>query len=316
MLIIVNPLSGGGRGLSRWKKIEKQLPPHSSLILQEHVQLKEHIPKAYQQGERLFIAAGGDGTVNSLANALVSALDRSQLNHVCLGAIGLGSSNDFHKALDSITYIDGIPCQIDPNTHMNRDLLHCQLDDSNHYALLNSSCGITAEANAFFNKGNRFLKFLKKLHTPSAILYAALHTLCFFRSNAMTIHIHSPKETISKKLNISNLGIVKSPFFAGDFAYEHGCVWNDGSFFLHSSENMSRPQLISLMHKLKKRQFKSSANSSSIQLGPQHKIEVESKVAIPLEFDGEVQWSKRIIFQLKHAFLKCCCANKGIPAHG
>ena len=96
--VFLNERASYGRASKRWAAVEGELraragefdvEPAASLA-----RVAESVRLAFDRGERVFIAAGGDGTVNMLVNAIMALEDRS---NVSLGAVGLGSSNDFHK---------------------------------------------------------------------------------------------------------------------------------------------------------------------------------------------------------------------------
>ena len=80
------------------------------------------ISNAILKGERKFIAAGGDGTINYLLNEILSNPSKTIIDEIQIGAIGLGSSNDFHKPMYSSRLINGIPCKVDFTNTEERDI--------------------------------------------------------------------------------------------------------------------------------------------------------------------------------------------------
>ena len=100
MLILLNKHSNNGKGLQKWERFkseieEKYIGCHYSLV-SNFAGLNDSLRGEFKRGERTFVAAGGDGTINFLLNQIMQMKqgDREQL---VMGAIGLGSSNDFHK---------------------------------------------------------------------------------------------------------------------------------------------------------------------------------------------------------------------------
>ena len=99
-LILLNEAAAGDTGAARWRHVCDARP---ALALSDVVRLEADgewrgaIARGLARGTRRFIAAGGDGTVNALLNALLGARGDLPLAELELGAIGLGSSNDFHK---------------------------------------------------------------------------------------------------------------------------------------------------------------------------------------------------------------------------
>src|SRR5512141_1510213 len=100
MLIFFNPAAGGGRALNRWDKIAPRVASLNRIQLQlldGHADALQVLINAVERGETEIVAAGGDGTVNAVLNLLMNPLLRDKLDSLAFGAIGLGSSNDFHK---------------------------------------------------------------------------------------------------------------------------------------------------------------------------------------------------------------------------
>ena len=137
------------------------------------------------QGHDVVVAAGGDGTVNGVLNAiLANDVD------VALGAIGLGSSNDFHKPFAADRSVAGVPVRLDPAQAVRADVGKATLTDPDgamrtRYFVLNASLGVVAQGNAFFNAPDRTLRALKKTSVDLAIAYAALVSISRFKPIAL-----------------------------------------------------------------------------------------------------------------------------------
>src|SRR5437016_2873987 len=91
-LVVLNPNAHGGRARQLWHRITR--PAGWTVVDRDY---SGAVSSAVHNGERSFVAAGGDGTVNALLNAIVACENRPPLEEFTLGAVGLGSSNDFHK---------------------------------------------------------------------------------------------------------------------------------------------------------------------------------------------------------------------------
>ena len=117
MIVLLNPNAGGGTAASKWESIESRVRalvgPFDLVAAPYADTVKHKVRKALQNGETEFIAAGGDGTVNLVMTAILENAPRGIVEKVKLGAVGLGSSNDFHKPLDKSRMIDGIPFKLD-----------------------------------------------------------------------------------------------------------------------------------------------------------------------------------------------------------
>lgn len=109
---IVNRVSGNGRGLARWSRIEPVLKergiPYRVAFTERPGHATELAREAAKTGVRAVVAVGGDGTVNEVGNGLIGT-------DVPFGYIPAGSGNDFATA-------QGIPK--DPVKALDRVLKH------------------------------------------------------------------------------------------------------------------------------------------------------------------------------------------------
>ncbi|PKK83643.1 MAG: hypothetical protein CVT49_07760 [candidate division Zixibacteria bacterium HGW-Zixibacteria-1] len=308
MLIIINPKAGGGKALQKWQKIESEvrtrLGSFNIYQLDKLSDLSAVILQWIAGGERDFVAAGGDGTVNLLVNALMEAPE-DVAKKTRLGAIGLGSSNDFHKPFCNDSMIKNIPCRIDFGSVRPHDagIIAYSMDNdiqSTKYWLINSSIGITAEANRLFNTPGSILRFLKK-HAPScAIVYAALKILVSFRAREVQISIDD--DNIGN-VYVDNLAVVKNPHFSGNFRYDSPHEIDSGYFNVHLVENKSLSGKILTLWKLSR---PPSKNNHLTQCRHSSKLTIASTKPMALEFDGEVVTANAATFTLKHMAIQVC----------
>ena len=96
---IVNPNSGGEKGFSTWKKVERQLKKqkirYQVMITDcrgDATRISRQICEADNEPKTI-VAVGGDGTLNEVINGLILA------DHVTLGYIPTGSGNDLARGM-------------------------------------------------------------------------------------------------------------------------------------------------------------------------------------------------------------------------
>lgn len=287
--ILVNYSAGGGRAERRWASIRQavlerlpddtlEIPFASTIDL--GITLKQLIE---EEQVNCFISAGGDGSVNYLLNGLLN-LENIGTVPFYLGAIGLGSSNDFHKPFGA--KIKGIPIRINYDHITQADLgvvkFRSKADQIvQRYFIVNASLGVTAAANYFFNHGDLLLRLLKKIWTNLAILYAALWTILTFK-NFIAKACFSEEQMIIK---LSNLAILKNPHVSGDMCYDQKIGIADGWLGLNYCDGMSKKELIQTLKDLGKGRFTGRPKRHSFFV---KNLEVKVKHPVPLEADGEV----------------------------
>jgi len=305
MYILLNDKSCGGNAANKWQIFIKNYDlKKSSVITTDEVDDGERITAAISNGETDFVAAGGDGTINFLLNKLICLANESRIHNFRLGAIGLGSSNDFHKPYNELNLIDNIPYKLNFNKSELRDVGELSfLFNGNRvtrFFIINASIGITADGNHLFNNPDKMLNPLKKLNTNSAILYSALKTIFGYRDFEAQIIRDSAG---ASKVNITNLNIIKNPHVSGDLSYGYPAVYNDGKMNIHLAHNMNKYEIIMLFLALQKGNIENIAKLESF---PAKEIEITSNKVFNLEYDGEVVQTNSVLFSIKKEWIKVC----------
>ena len=314
MLVLVNPNAGGGTAAERWKIVEPEVRreaggadagPVETVPVASPDQLRGLVVDRLVRGERTFVAAGGDGTVHELVNALVPALGSGPLEDIRLGAVALGSSNDFHKPLADRRLLGGVPVRLDVARARAHDVGELRYRDASgregrRWWLVNGSVGITAEANAFFNGTDPVVRRLKRRATGLAIGWAALRTL--WRVRPRRFHVILDEEP-GEWLTLSNLGVVKNPHFAGDFRYDSPLEPDSGRFHVHVLGDLSRPGLLRALARLARGRFAGTPGARTL-VGRRLLLRAPEPFAV--EVDGEVLVVREAEFTLHPRRLALC----------
>ena len=308
MYLLLNKYAAGGNAEKKWELIKdvinQKLDNLNVIDLHNHIVMEEVIKEAIEKGDEDFIIAGGDGTINLFLNKMIDSADEKDIKFFRMGAIGIGSSNDFHKPMKKEITVSGIPTQINFEDSQLRDVGVIKYKSGEQYLkkyfLINASIGITAEANNFFNQPDLILRFLKRHFTPIAILYAALKTILTYK-NLETKIIYDSSETHS--LSVSNLSIIKNPNFYGNLLYPCEANYQNGLFDIYLAYSMNKYNLISLLISLGKKIFpeyektKHSITSNII---------ISSQTNFLIEFDGEIIASNYAEFSILKEYLNIC----------
>jgi len=289
-LILVNSSSRGGTAERIWSgikdKIINRFPEEPIIFFYDfpllgngYNELDEIINK---NQINTLISAGGDGSVNFLANYLIN---RGNGNHISLGAVGLGSSNDFHKPMGEV--VNGIPLRLNYQSLIQNDIGKVEFLDSSgkrksKYFIINASIGVTAEANVFFNRNKGIIHYFKKRWTQGAILYAALRTIFVFRNFSARLEFGGKE----KAVKLTNLSVLKSPHVSGTMKYDQEINPGDGMLGLNYCCEMNIPDLLRLMNDLGKGCFQGKPKRFSYYTTSLH---LQTKKPVALETDGEVE---------------------------
>jgi diacylglycerol kinase family enzyme len=309
MIVILNPAAGAGTAQEKWREIEPQVRrrvgPFTLVLARDVDTVDARIAAALRAGERRFVAAGGDGTVNLVAAAIIRHAPRLELQTVKLGAVGLGSSNDFHKPLAPERQIAGVPVRLDFASTIWHDIGLLTYRDAadalrSRRWLINASIGTTAEANLFFNNPSRPLRLLKRFLPSWGIMYAALRTLFRFRGREMKVTLDET-ETVHGRVN--NLGVVKNPHFTGRLRYDSPYEPGSGHVYVHLLRNLSLPRLLLALIGLARGRF-SGRNRACSWRATRVRIEADRPFAI--EGDGEVTMARRAYFSVVPDLLQLC----------
>lgn len=309
MLAIVNVTAGGGQAAQRWERVCPALLarlPGIRILNGDHGVdgVRRAIGAALASGETRFVAAGGDGTVNLLA-ATLADLAGASLDRLTLGAVALGSSNDFHKPYHPATDLAGRPARLDFARATPRDVCAVRWTDEagaseTGYYIVNASIGITAEANWRFNHPGPVLRALKPVSTGAAITWAALTTIAHCPPLDATLTLD---DGAAQRVRLKNLGVVKCPNFAGSLRYDSPFEPDSGRLDVHLVRAMPLHKLLRVFARLGHGQFRGIPGTASWQA---QRVAVRANRPFAVEMDGEVVRAVSAEFFVLPHKLKVC----------
>jgi diacylglycerol kinase family enzyme len=306
-VVLLNPRARGGRGSQLWESIEPSLPAEletNVVLLDDAGDWSRQIQEASRGGVRAFIAAGGDGTVHALINALFQREPEEAVvaRELVIGAVGLGSSNDFHKPLE---FAADIPKKLSFDDPRKRDVGRVILrsgdeDTSVRYFLVSASLGATAEGNAYFNAGRGLVGKVKGRFPSLGIAGAVLRTIVTHEPGAATFHEGPPG---IGECSLSNLNVLKVPYVSGTLHYDLPVGAADGLLTAGLWVDMGPFGLASTIASLARGRYVESPKKLQWQAPV---IELELPKSGPVELDGELYEADRVRFEVLPAAVREC----------
>ncbi|KPK83310.1 MAG: hypothetical protein AMS25_00130 [Gemmatimonas sp. SM23_52] len=310
MIVLLNPRANHGRAAERWRRLQRLVEAEGRSL--EVISLDGRLtPDTFtgfrQQGHEAIIAAGGDGTVNAVINALMDADTDRPHEPLALGAIGLGSSNDFHKPIAGRRCVQGAPMRIDVDGARPVDLGKVTSRDAQgrtrvRYFAINASLGVTALGNFLFNHPDRALAWAKGRSVSAAIALAIAEALIRFRPLPLTICVTGSTQHHTT-YEVVNLGILKNVHFTGCLRYDTPVTPDDGLFDVNLYEGLGTPGMLCALCHLSRGSFLGTRGSHHWRADH---LEVHSPIPIPLETDGEVYLVSEARFEVVPSCLRLC----------
>ena len=319
--VFVNPGATYGTGRERWSRVEGELRRRLGGFEVEEIsapgELPDRLAALVRRGERRFVAAGGDGTVNLLLNAIMT-LPESELHEgeppegelregerIILGAVGLGSSNDFHKPIVESATIEGMPVKIGFDGARDRDVIRIEYEEpegpvATRYSLINASVGVTAEANARFNEPSWLVRAARAVSVDAAISAAVLTTLATWTDVTCALAIDGEEPAVA---SVTNLGVFKNPHFGGALCYDTPVAPDDGVLGVALCENMSAFETVTMLSALRKGRFSGRPKTRTWRA---RSLSVHGDRAFALETDGEVLRARSARFSVAPRSVRCC----------
>jgi diacylglycerol kinase (ATP) len=309
MLVLLNPRSNGGAAAKRWPAVRsamQRLRPDAQFVEPASAaEAQSAIAVGIAAGHDAIVVAGGDGTVNLALNVVMDpATDRPSVPRVALGAIGLGSSNDFHKPIVPERDLAGAPARVDVDgaTAVDVGKATIQLPGGGQlvrYFLLNASMGMVADGNNAFNTGRGLVRWLKSRNVDLAIAVCTAKVVA-----ALCVpHVAVGSHGWDYDGPIANVGVLKSVYFAGGMRYDTAVVDDDGQFDVNIWRAAGRLAICRLVFGLYRGRFLSSPLAISHRCDS---VDLRPRTPCPLELDGEIVVAQSARLNVLRTALKVC----------
>lgn len=278
--LIVNPVSGGGKGEKAIPLIERTLQGYGLDYALVQTESPWHAARLAQQaageGYDVVVAVGGDGTANEVLNGLMAAKEAGEGN-AAMAVLCVGRGNDFAFGV-------GIPKELPAGCRVLAEDYRQTIDVGRVVGGLypkgrffGNGVGIGFDAAAGFEAQK-----LKHLHGFLGYFVAALKTI-FLYYRAPTVRIEYNGQTLQQpSLMVS---IMNGRRMGGGFMMAPRALVHDGLLDLCIASQVSRARIFALIPRFMKG---TQASHPAIKTGRTRQITVTAvEGVLPAHADGE-----------------------------
>jgi diacylglycerol kinase (ATP) len=272
---IVNRVSGNGKGLKVWKKVEKLLKEKRVNYQVRFTERPKHaveIAKEFSSEKcDAVVAIGGDGTIHDVANGLIGS-------NIPLGIIPAGSGNDLARALD-------IP--MDYKKALERILMGKQrtIDVGRigkEYCITVTGIGFDGKV-AEVNNSSKYKNWLNFIRLGALSYgFSVLHVLLNYRPVNIQLKVDGKSFVF---FNVWLIAIANIPNYGGGIRICPDACYNDGLFDICIVHNITKWELLRMFPKAYK--GKHVFHPSVTMIKGKH-VEVTSGWPVIVQSDGEI----------------------------
>lgn len=275
--VILNPQADLGHGAEQLPHIIAAMDPAHPF----DIALTQHPGHAYEmataalaEGYDVLVAAGGDGTIHEVVNAIYL---NGRAADVALGIIPIGTGNDFAYALG--IPLDDVPAALRTlyNGQVRRVDLAEVVDNNGRREVFENNFGVGLDANVVIRTRavTQVRGFVKYMVAVLTTLYKD------FFPQRLTIRFDG--EEIEQDALFITLGL--GPRHGGGFMLTPGALQDDGLVDSCTVDMISRPKALSLLNAAVKG---THVQEPVVAMRRSASIEIQSGAPMPVHIDGEV----------------------------
>ncbi len=278
-LFVINPNAQNGNAYKIWKKNEDmffdKLGDIEVLVTSSPYDAMQKIPKyVEEQGFNYLIAVGGEGTSNSIINAIIK---EGLENKVVFGLVPLGNMNDYALTMGLKRDIKNALDTLLTGKELRVSLIEASTNKNKGYALNVSSAGIVSR----ISKAHSYDREMRWIKGKMKYTLLALKYLIKWKNIPFKATIDNEK-IITGNLTVALTGL--SPTTGGYYLTPHGRP-QFRKFAVSIGKDLRRTEIIKLMDKATKNQLEPS-KKLIFDFGEE--LILETKNPVILEVDGEL----------------------------
>lgn len=307
-MFIINPTSGGGMGLRQWPDADAYLRGQRELpfsyryaFTSEHGEAVQLAAQAVQDGYRLVIAVGGDGTINEVVNGLFR--DGPPPDDLQMGVVQAGRGSDFGRTVGVPSdmrealarLIDGRTQQIDIGKMSYPLQRHGQpMSEATRYFANIAGVGFDAEVAL---RADRSRQTMGKV-LGGSIPYLSALFLSLVRYRNRRVIVEADGERLHISAPVYSVVVANCQYFGGGMRVAPNADPADGLFDVVIIGDFGK---LELMHELPKLYEGSHLSLAKVQVVRARRVMVrsaESRGRLIAQVDGEVGGHTPLTFEI------------------
>jgi diacylglycerol kinase (ATP) len=295
LILICNPRAGGGGAKRALPEVREQLArrglEHELRYTEGPGHAVELARVAVDEGHRLIVAVGGDGTVHEVANGMIEG-DRARNERIVLGVVAAGTGCDFirtfgipHTAGHAVVHLDGpesFPIDVGKIT--------CQTSDGPRVSYFVN----VAEAGLGADVARRAARLPRWLG-PTVYLFAFWLTLARHRPAEVVVDLVDR----TYEGSMSNLVVANGQFYAAGMKIAPKAAPTDGLLDVQI-QHPSKPEALALLPKIYRGEH---VPHPDIMEAKRVKVTISAPQPLPVEADGELIGHTPATFELLRSAL-------------
>jgi diacylglycerol kinase (ATP) len=293
---IVNPVAGALSTRKKWPLIDSLL---KHLGVRFDYQYTEGVGHAIElakdattRGYDQVVAVGGDGTINEVANGILTSKNTTD---TALGVISTGTGSDFIRSAGiPHDYVEACSC-LSSGRSLTVDVGIVEYHKNNkpmqRYFMNTAGIGFDAAVISTVEKSS------KRLGGTIPFLIGVLRTVVSYRNKPVTITMGDNKET----KRVVSVMVANGCYAGGGMKFAPTAKLDDGLLDMLIISDMSKFELLRAFPSVYKG---THINHPKVKLQRTDHVSVDSVDKIPVYADGELLGEGPVVFRLIPAMLK------------
>ena len=273
--VIFNPMANNGQSRQLMEKIQSMGDAYGKfdIVTTEHPGHATQLTlAALDEGYEIVAAAGGDGTVHELINALV----KDGRSPAALGVIPIGSGNDFASGMNLDDDVETAVKRLFTGQPRLIDVLKIE-DEYGQIQFVNNGLGIGFDATI-----NIQSRLITRVHGFPMYALATLRTIAMYYQ---TPHLKMRFDDQEIEHDALFISVGNGPRIGGGFHLTPDAQFDDGLLDSCTVNPVGRGTMLYMLPKVMRG---THVTSRHVTMRRSRTIEITSDLALPIHVDGEI----------------------------